>query len=233
MFNPPMAAAERQVSVPLGSLAVPGVLAWPEHPSGVVLFAHGSDGETRRRERDALARQLRAAGLATLVFDLLTPREQEAPARGFEAALLAGRLGAATEWLLDQPESGGLVPGYLGLGTAAGAALRAAAASRGLVGAVVCHAGRPDLAGDALYGVRAPTLLIAGSHDETGLEPNRQAYRCLGCVKRLVVIPGAAGAFEDPVSLAEAGRWTAEWFVQHLVMVPRWQSVRRSSLVSV
>ena len=223
------AAAERDVSVPLGKLTLPGTLAWPEHPSGMVLFAQGGDPGRRYHQREILARQLRAAGLATLVFDLLSPREQEDTAPGLDTALLAGRLGAATEWALEQPEASGLAPGYLGFGTAAGAALRAAALSGGLVGAVVSHAGRPDLAGDALYSVRAPTLFIAGGHDDALLEPNREAYRRLGCAKRLVVIPSSRGALDDRGSLQEAGRWTAEWFIQHLVLVPRWDAVRRSS----
>ena len=216
-------AAERTVSVPLEGLSLPGTLAWPEHPSGVVIFSHGGNDLTRCSGSEAVARQLRSAGLATLRVDLLTPRERQDPARASETALLAGRLSAATDWVLEQPETGGLVPGYLGTGSGAGAALRAAAASGGLVGAVVTQGGRPDLAGDALYAVRAPTLLIAGAQDHAAAEASRQAYRCLNCPKRLVVVPGATAAFTEPGRLEEAGRWSAEWLVQHLVMVPRWQ----------
>ena len=223
-----LTAAERHVSVPVGNLTLPGSLAWPEHPSGVVILAPGT-GPAGRRQRTALvARQLRAAGWATLLVELLTPREREEPAGGFETALVADRLQAATEWAFEQPDIHGLAPGYLGLGAGAGAALLAAAEGA-RVGAVVSHAGRPDLAGDALYAVRAPTLLIAAGHDEAVLEPNRRAYRCLSCVKRLVVIPNASGAFEDGKSMEEVGRWTAEWLVQHLVMVPRWAASRSGS----
>jgi putative phosphoribosyl transferase len=224
-----LTAAERHISVPVGNLTLPGTLAWPEHPSGVVILAPGT-GPAGRRQRTALvARQLRAAGLATLLVELLTPREREAPAGGFETAVVADRLQAATEWALEQPEVNGLVPGFLGIGNGAGAALLAAAAGGLRVGAVVSHAGRPDLAADALYAIRAPTLLIAAGHDEAVLEPNRRAYRCLSCVKRLVVIPSASGAFEDGKSMEEVGRWTAEWLVQHLVMVPRWAASRSGS----
>lgn len=218
-------AAARDVSVPLGSLTLPGTLAWPEHPSGLVIFAQGLGAGARPHRSALIARHLRSAGLATLVVDLLTPREREGPVGGFEGALLAGRLQAATEWVLGQAETSGLVPGYLGLGTGAAAALRAAAAGGALVAGVVTHGGRPDLAGDAIHAVRAPTLLIADSHDQSTLEPCRQAYRSLQCIKRLVVIPGATGATEERGSL-EAGQWTAEWFVYHLVLVPRRQAVR-------
>jgi putative phosphoribosyl transferase len=220
-------AGERTVAVPVGPLELPGTLAWPAHPSGIVLFAHGS-GSSRLSPRNiAVAHQLRSAGLATLLFDLLTPREAEERANVFEVPLLTGRLRAATEWVVTQPGVAGLLPGYFGASTGAAAALRAAAAPGVAVGAVVSRGGRPDLAGDALPAVRAPTLLIVGSRDEVVLELNRQAFRRLTCVKRLAVVAGATHLFEEPGTLEEAGRWAAEWFVEHLAMAPRSQAGRR------
>lgn len=220
-------AGERTVVVPAGNLQLPGTLAWPAHPSGIVLFAHGS-GSSRLSPRNlAVARQLRAAGLATLLFDLLTEEEAQAGAKVFEIALLAARLRIATDWAVTQPEVRGLAPGYFGASTGAAAALCAAAAPGVPVGAVVSRGGRPDLAGDALQDVRAPTLLIVGSRDEVVLELNRQALQRLDCVKRLVVIGGATHLFEEPGTLEQAGRWAAEWFVEHLAMAPRWGATRR------
>jgi dienelactone hydrolase len=220
-------ARERQVTVPVGSLALPGTLAWPDHPSGIVLFAHGS-GSSRLSPRNmAVARQLRSAGLATLLFDLLTPREAEQRINVFEIPLLARRLRVATDWVVTQPEVTGLVPGYFGASTGAAAALQAAAAPGVPVGAVVSRGGRPDLAGDALPLVRAPTMLIVGSRDEVVLELNRQAYRRMNCSKQLIVISGATHLFEEPGKLAEAGQWASGWFVEHLVMTPTWQGARR------
>jgi dienelactone hydrolase len=220
-------ASERTVAVPGGTRELPGTLAWPVHPSGIVLFAHGS-GSSRLSPRNlAVARQMRSAGLATLLFDLLTPQEAELRTHVFDIALLATRLRAATDWVVRQPEVAGLMPGYFGASTGAAAALRAAASPGVPVGAVVSRGGRPDMAGDVLPLVRAPTLLIVGSRDEVVLELNRQAYRRLSCVKRLVVITGATHLFEEPGTLEEAGRWAAEWFVEHLAMVPRWKGSRQ------
>jgi putative phosphoribosyl transferase len=220
-------ADERPVSVPVGPLQLPGTLAWPAHPSGIVLFAHGS-GSSRSSPRNiAVAAQLRSAGLATLLFDLLTPQEAEERANVFEIPVLAERLRAATEWVVGQTEMAGLVPGYFGASTGAAAALRAAAGSGVTVGAVVCRGGRPDLAGDALPAVRAPTLLIVGGRDEVVLELNRRAYRQLTGVKQLVVVAGATHLFEEPGTLEKAGRQAAGWFIEHLAMVPRWRAPHR------
>jgi predicted alpha/beta-hydrolase family hydrolase len=220
-------AGERTAAVPVGPLDLPGTLAWPAHPSGIVLLAHGS-GSSRSSPRNiAVAHQLRSAGLATLLFDLLTPREAEQRNNVFEIPLLAERIRAATDWVVGQPEVEGLMPGYFGASTGAAAALRAAVGSGVIVGAVVSRGGRPDLAGNALPAVRAPTLLIVGSHDEAVLELNRRAFRQLTCMKRLVVVAGATHLFEEPGTLEEAGRLAAGWFVEHLAMVPRWRAPRR------
>jgi putative phosphoribosyl transferase len=220
-------AGERQVTVPIGRLSLPGTLAWPEHPSGLVLFAHGSGSSRLSPRNQAVARQLRAAGLATLLFDLLTPREADQRQNVFEIPLLAQRLRVATDWALTQPEVAGLAAGYFGASTGAAAALLAAALPGARVGAVVSRGGRPDLAGDALYSVRAPTLLIVGGRDEAVLELNRQAYRRLTCPKRLLVIPGATHLFEEPGTLEAAGEAAASWLLEHLVLVPRWRGARR------
>jgi len=220
-------AGERQATVPIARLSLPGTLAWPDHPSALVLFAHGSGSSRLSPRNQAVARQLRAAGLATLLFDLLTPEEAEQRQRVFEIPLLAGRLRPATDWAVGQPEVAGLPVGYFGASTGAAAALLAAAAPGARVGAVVSRGGRPDLAGDALYSVRAPTLLIVGSRDEVVLELNRQAYRRLTCPKRLLVIPGATHLFEEPGTLEAAGQAAASWLVEHLVMVPRWRKAQR------
>jgi putative phosphoribosyl transferase len=220
-------AGERQVSVPVGRLALPGTLAWPEHPSGLVLFAHGSGSSRLSPRNQAVARQLRAAGLATLLFDLLTPHEAEQRENVFEIPLLAARLRAATDWVFTQPDVASLSVGYFGASTGAAAAMLAASMPGARVSAVVSRGGRPDLAGDALYSVRAPTLLIVGSRDEVVLELNRHAYRRLTCPKRLLVIPGATHLFEEPGTLEAAGQAAVSWLVEHLVLVPRWRAVRR------
>lgn len=220
-------AGERQVTVPLGRVSLPGTLAWPDHPSGLVLFAHGSGSGRLSPRNQAVARQLRAVGLATLLFDLLTVHEAELRQNVFEIPLLAARLRAAMDWAVRQPEVASLHAGYFGASTGAAAALLAASMPGAHVAAVVSRGGRPDLAGDALYSVRAPTLLIVGGRDHEVLELNRRAYRRLTCPKRLLVIPGASHLFGEPGTLEAAGQAAASWLVEHLVMVPRWRAARR------
>jgi putative phosphoribosyl transferase len=220
-------AQERPVEIPAGITRLPGTLAWPEHPCGLVLFAHGSGSGRLSPRNQFVARQLRTAGVATLLFDLLTEEESLDRERVFDIDLLAGRLLAATEWSVRQPDTEGLAIGYFGASTGAAAALKAAARSVTPVHAVVSRGGRPDLAGEDLPLVGSPTLLIVGGLDHAVLELNRQALRRLTCTKRLVVVPGATHLFEEPGTLEEAGRWAAEWFVHHLAMERTWQRAAR------
>ncbi len=217
---------ERPVSIPAAPASLPGTLAWPSHPSGIVLFAHGSGSGRLSPRNAAVARQLRAAGLGTLLFDLLTEAEAQDRANVFDIDLLADRLLLATEWVARQPEAAGLSLGYFGASTGAAAALRAAAHSGTPIGAVVSRGGRPDLAMRDLDRVSAPTLLLVGARDLDVLELNRRAFRRLSCTKQLVVIPRAGHLFEEPGTLAQVGEWAAEWFVHHLAMERTWQAAR-------
>ena len=225
MTVPMLGAQERPVSIPVGLTRLPGTLAWREHPCGLVLFAHGSGSGRLSPRNQFVARQLRATGVATLLFDLLTERESADRGNVFDIDLLAGRLLAATEWVARQPETSGMPLGYFGASTGAAAALKAAARTAVPVQAVVSRGGRPDLAAEALPQVTAATLLIVGGRDPAVLELNRQALRRLTCTKRLVVVPGATHLFEEPGTLEDAGRWAAEWFIHYLAMERTWHKV--------
>jgi dienelactone hydrolase len=209
-------ADQRAVTIPAGQMRLPGILSWPTHPSGMVLFAHGSGSGRLSPRNAAVARQLRAAGLGTLLFDLLSDAEAADRSNVFDIDLLSRRLLVATEWLSRQPEASGLQLGYFGASTGAAAALKAAAVSPIEIGAIVSRGGRPDLAGSELSQVRSPTLLLVGSRDSMVVGFNQSALARMTCFARLVVIPGAGHLFEEPGTLEEAGRLAAAWFVQHL-----------------
>ena len=187
------------------------IWACPAHPCGVVLFAHGS-GSSRHSPRNRfVAETLQAQGIATLLMDLLTASEEEIDQRTallrFNIRLLARRLALATTWALRQPDLRGLSVGYFGASTGAAAALVAAAQLSDKVAAVVSRGGRPDLAGDALGSVVAPTLLIVGGNDGPVIDLNEQALAKLGCSeKKLIVIPGATHLFEEPGTLEEVAQ---------------------------
>jgi dienelactone hydrolase len=185
-----------------------------------VLFAHGSGSGRHSPRNRYVARALQRAGLATLLIDLLTPEEEEADLRSghlrFDVGLLAGRLAAATDWLAENPDTGDLRIGYFGASTGAGAALVAAAERPQEVGAVVSRGGRPDLAGDALPRVRAPTLLIVGGNDAPVIGMNEEAFARLRADKELEIVAGATHLFEEPGALEEVARLAAAWFARHL-----------------
>ena len=175
--DPPL--RDEEVTVAAGPVTVAGHLTIPEHPTGIVVFAHGS-GSSRHSPRNRyVAEVLNRAGLATLLFDLLTPAEERNRANVFDIELLAGRLVDVTRWLASQPDTASLPVGYFGASTGAGAALVAATDPRVKVGAVVSRGGRPDLAGRSLANVVAPTLLIVGGRDEVVLELNRRAQAAI------------------------------------------------------
>jgi putative phosphoribosyl transferase len=207
---------DEEVEVPAGSVRLGGHLGIPEHPIGVVVFAHGS-GSSRFSPRNRYAAGvLHEARIATLLFDLLTAEEERDRANVFDVGLLASRLVDATRWLRSQPGCEGLPVGYFGASTGAGAALWAAAEPGAGIAAIVSRGGRPDLAGPRLHEVTAPTLLIVGGRDDVVLDLNRKAQALLRCESRLVVVPCATHLFEEPGTLQAAAEAARDWFARHL-----------------
>lgn len=216
------AVVHTDVDIALGRLQLQGTLGMPTTARGMVVFAHGS-GSGRFSPRNRFVDVLHEAGFATLLFDLLTTHE-EAEERytrhlRFDIAMLAQRLQAVTRWLSSQADFAAWPLGYFGASTGAGAALVAAADAAAQdfdIAAVVSRGGRPDLAGEALGRVRAPTLLIVGGDDTLVIDLNRQALARLQCVKALELVPQASHLFEEPGTLAAAAHLAAEWFSRHL-----------------
>ena len=200
------------ILIPAGEVSLEGTLTLPENASGVVAFAHGS-GSSRHSPRNRyVAEVLHEHGIATLLFDLLTVREDQTYATRFDIGLLTERLLAAIGWLEENKETKGMKIGCFGASTGAAAALQAAA-KQPAIAAVVSRGGRPDLAGpQALTLVRAPTLLIVGGRDDGVIDLNRQAYDLLRCEKKLEIVPGATHLFEEPGTLEQAAEHAARWF---------------------
>ncbi|MGH9639496.1 MAG: dienelactone hydrolase family protein, partial [Bryobacteraceae bacterium] len=187
----------------------------------VVLFAHGSGSSRRSRRNRYVAQALHQVGVGTLLFDLLTAEEESADDLSgelrFDISLLVTRLADATRWVMQQPDMIERRFGYFGASTGAAAALVAAAQFGRKIGAVVSRGGRPDLAGEALERVKAPTLLIAGGKDAPVIGMNRRALQELGSeVKRIFIVPGATHLFEEPGTLEEVARLAADWFKKYL-----------------
>lgn len=210
----------RAVGIPAGDVVLDGELVLPPKAEGVVLFAHGSGSSRHSPRNQFVARMIRQAGLGTLLFDLLTRDEEAVDLRTshlrFDIGLLATRLVDATEWLASDADTQELRVGYFGSSTGGGAALVAAAKLGARVSAVVSRGGRPDLAGEALPSVTAPTLLIIGEYDVPVIELNEAAFWQMRCEKHLTIVPRATHLFEEPGALEEVARLASDWFRQHL-----------------
>ena len=215
-----MTGAEDAVRIDVEGTSIVGTLAIPMGASGIVLFAHGS-GSSRFSPRNRfVASVLNSAGLGTLLMDLLTEdeerRDEVTRELRFDIGLLAERVVQVVDWLTRAKTTRGLNIGCFGSSTGAAAALIAAAVRPDAVAAVVSRGGRPDLAGDALPSVRAPTLLLVGGNDPAVLDLNRDALGELQCEKDLIVVPGATHLFEEPGTLARVAELAADWFARHL-----------------
>jgi dienelactone hydrolase len=208
------------VSIAAGERRLAADLDVPEGAKGVVVFAHGSGSGRESPRNRSVARALWDGGLATLLLDLLTPEEDAEDQRTrrlrFDVALLGERVVAAIDWLAGKDELAELPVGCFGASTGAAAALVAAAARPGKVGAVVSRGGRPDLAGDALPGVRAPTLLIVGGEDTEVLALNRDAAARMRPAPAIEVVPGAGHLFSEPGALERVGELALSWFSTRL-----------------
>jgi putative phosphoribosyl transferase len=219
MFSPATHVREVTVGVGEGILA-PAFLGLPENASALVLFAHGS-GSSRHSPRNRyVADALGEGEIATLLLDLLTPQEEAVDrttgALRFDIGLLARRLVAATQWVRERPALRDLRVAYFGASTGAAAALVAAATLPDQIVAVVSRGGRPDLAGQYLRDVRAPTLLIVGGADYPIIDFNRRASAQMSAERELVVVPRATHLFEEPGALEEVSRLSLAWFQRYL-----------------
>jgi len=208
------------VSIPAEEVSLEGEVDVPADALGVVAFAHGSGSSRHSPRNRQVASLLQKAGIATLLFDLLDAREEAEDIRTgrlrFDIELLGRRLIAAVDWLAGEPSTAGLPVGCFGASTGAAAALVAATRRPERVAAVVSRGGRPDLAGDELGRVTAPTLLVVGGEDAMVIELNRQAQERLRCENRLEIVAGAGHLFEEPGALERVAELASQWFARWL-----------------
>ena len=209
-----VSVSRMQANIPVGP-GLHGDLAVPEGATAVVLFAHGSGSGRFSPRNRRVAAELNRRGLATFLFDLLTPEEEPQSSSVFDVELLGDRLEQTTRWLLEHPLAEGLAPSYFGASTGAAAALVAAASLGDAVRAVVSRGGRPDLAGVGLPKVMSPTLLVVGGLDRLVLELNEWAFAQLTCERQLEVVPGAGHLFEEPGALERVAELAGDWLVRY------------------
>ncbi len=214
------AVQQSAVRIPAGRAMLDADLAIPAGARGLVIFAHGSGSSRKSTRNRAVAEALHVAGLGTLLLDLLTAAEEQVDrltaGHRFNIPLLATRLVAAIDWAVAAPETRALPIALFGASTGAAAALIAAADRPALVRAVVSRGGRPDLAGEALPHVHAPTLLVIGSRDVPVIELNEQAARAMTCPREIAIVAGATHLFEEPGTLEEVQDLAAKFIREHV-----------------
>jgi dienelactone hydrolase len=214
------AALDRAVVIPVSTQQIEADLHVPARATGLIVFAHGSGSSRFSSRNRSVADYLHGRGLGTLLLDLLTREEEAIDVYTRQYRFDIGRLGArvvlATDWIQSRDDLKTLPTGYFGASTGAAAALLAAAERPAAVGAVVSRGGRPDLAGAALPGVVAPTLLIVGGNDEPVIELNREAMAHMTTHVELAIVPGATHLFEEPGTLEQVEQLAADWFLGYL-----------------
>lgn len=208
-----------QIDIPsqeilVGPHRLRALLGIPPVSTGLVIFAHGSGSGRLSPRNNHVAAELRMQGQATLLLDLLTTEEEQNRRNVFDVELLANRLKSATKWARNNSDLRHLPIGYFGASTGAAAALIAAADDPDIA-AIVSRGGRPDMAGEALPMVRAPTLLLVGSRDGSVITLNQQAFMALSCPKKLVIIHGAGHLFAEPGTLDQVIAHASQWFATH------------------
>lgn len=210
-----------EISIKTPQALLHGNLTIPSNATGIILFAHGSGSSRFSPRNQFVARLLQEANIATLLMDLLSEKEEQIDLATrelrFDISLLAERLVIATDWLQKHPKTKKLSIGYFGSSTGAAAALVAAAKQAANVKAVVSRGGRPDLAGDSLPNVQAPTLLIVGGNDFGVIELNEKAFNLLQCEKRMEIVPNATHLFEEPGTLEQVAHLASHWFLRYLI----------------
>jgi len=209
-------APDTLIQIPTEHYSLEGILQIPAQANRIVLFAHGTGSSRHSPRNQYVAQVLREAQIGTLLFDLLTNYEEEVYSTRFDIHLLTNRLLTATQWVREREDMKDFHIGYFGASTGAAAALCAAAELRTDIQAVVSRGGRPDLAGEALESVEAPTLLIVGGLDDVVIDLNKESLARLRCKKELSIVPNATHLFEEPGTLEQAAHLAAEWFQKHL-----------------
>lgn len=207
----------REIEIPIESFSLKGNLVIPDRATALVIFSHGSGSSRLSPRNNFVARKLNEKGLATLMFDLLTPEEDKKYSTRFDIELLIQRLLLATDWVKENEDTKDLILGYFGASTGAASALGAASMLGHMIKAVVSRGGRPDLAAPYLPEVKAPVLLIIGGQDYYVIELNETAFSLLKSKSEMVIVDNATHLFEEPGKLEEVAELASNWFLKHLV----------------
>ncbi len=210
------AGIKKSILIQLGSINLEGLLHIPENAKGLVIFSHGSGSSRNSLRNNYVANVLQDQNIGTLLIDLLTKQEEEVYETRFDIDLLTKRLNGITNWFLEHAEFSNLNIGFFGASTGAAAALNVSAEMGDLIKAVVCRGGRPDLALNKLYRIKAPVLLIVGGNDLEVLKLNQKAYQKINSKKRIDIIPGSGHLFEEANALDSVAELTCEWFKKYL-----------------
>ncbi len=209
-----MRSLDKNIIIEYNSTKLEGILNIPPKSKGIAIFAHGSGSDRFSQRNNFVARILQENDIATLLFDLLTKKEDEIYENRFDINLLANRLIAATKWVMINPETRNLRIGYFGASTGAAAAIQASIKIPNIA-CIVSRGGRVDLAKKYLQKIKSPTLLIVGELDYQILELNKEAYEMIKCEKNLAIVKGASHLFEEPKALEEVAELAYRWFKKY------------------
>jgi len=208
---------KQEIEISIDDVILKGILSIPTNPLALVIFAHGAGSSRLSPRNNYVAEVLNKAGLATLLFDLLTEKEDFEFENRFDIPLLTKRLIDVTKWIKDNEDLKDLNIGYFGSSTGSASAIIAATKILEDIKALVSRGGRPDLAKDYLSKLKSPTLLMVGGNDDVVIDLNEEVFNQLNCEKKLEIIPDATHLFEEPGALEKVAELAKDWFLMYLI----------------
>lgn len=214
------------MDLPFNGFHVKGVLSLPVRAKSIVIFSHGFGSAFLAPHEQTIAHLLQKEGIGTLVFDLLDEKD-DLPNRYKDIDLLSRGLITATNWLHGHSDYRSLDLAFLGSGTGAAIAVKAADKLGFAIKAAILLSGRLDLVREELSQSPTPLLMITGEYDFQCVKLNKEALNKIKAPKQLAIIPGASHLFEEPGKTNEAARIAISWLAKYLAVEKKAEPVQQ------
>lgn len=208
------------ISIVAEKAQLPGELARPENPRGLIIIARpGGEGSDAGGARAAEA--LQQAGFATLRIDLLALHEARYPDNHDNIPLQARRLLACIDLMRRQDNFLDLPIGLFGHQMTGAVVIRVAALRDNDVHVIAGRDVLIDLAGiQNLRLLQAPLLVLLAASDQLRITAAQRAFPLIAGEKELAKLPDIAPELTEQPADHEAAKKVAAWFSRWMPALP-------------